>query len=184
MLLLLVSLLAADASEERLLRRIVAETALAQVAAIDPAWHPEQRDCAGLVRFSYRAAHAALDPEKVVRGLWLDGKGTPAPFADAETLLSRSFVLIGRDRADVESGDLVAFRQGGEDDPVFHLMVVVRPEDKAHGRPVVVYHPGSKGASVRIGKLDELERDAPAEWRPVATNPAFLGFFRYREWIE
>jgi uncharacterized protein YfaT (DUF1175 family) len=62
------------------------------------------------------------------------------------------------------------------------LPIFVAPADKAHGEPHVVYHPGEKDAPVRAGKVSELLRDAPGEWRPVPENPSFLGVFRFKEW--
>jgi uncharacterized protein YfaT (DUF1175 family) len=62
-------------------------------------------------------------------------------------------------------------------------MLVVRPGDPAHGSALVVYHPGESGAPVRVGQLDELEREAPGAWRPLPENPLFLGFFRLKEWM-
>ena len=86
-------------------------------------------------------------------------------------------------RASLRSGDLVAFGRADEDGaPVHHLMLVVRPDDPAHGRTRVVYHPGEPGAAVRAGALDDLLRDAPNAWRPVPENPFFLGFYRLKEW--
>ena len=188
--MLLALLLAAGAAlappSERLVRRVVAETAVAQLAAIDPAWTEAQRDCAGLVRFAYRTAFKRLDPARAAQGPFRDAAGRAAHFADAATLLRESFVPIGRGeaaRASLASGDLVAFAR--EDDggaPVHHLMIVVRPEDPAHAKTLVVYHPGEKGAPVRAGALDDLARDAPAGWRPVPENPLFLGFYRLKEW--
>jgi uncharacterized protein len=171
---------------ELLVRRMVAETALAQVRAIDPGWEEAQRDCAGLVRFAYRTAFKRLDPARAAAGPFRDAEGRAAHFADAATLLRETFVLVGRGetaRAAVRSGDLVAFAREDEGGaPVHHLMLVVRAEDPAHGRILVVYHPGEKGAAVRAGALDDLARDAPAGWRPVPENPLFLGFFRLKEW--
>ncbi|WP_224247503.1 DUF1175 family protein [Hyalangium gracile] len=170
-----------------LLRRELGHVALAQFTKFDPAWHPDQRDCAGLVRFAYRGAHKRFFPERLSRPLWLDVQGRPSDFADAETLLTRSFVPLGRDEATVETlrtGDLVAFRQEQDSGPIFHLMLVVRPEDKAHAPARVVYHPGEKGAAVRTGVLHRLATEAPLEWRPVPQNTAFLGFFRFKEWMQ
>ncbi|SEM34287.1 hypothetical protein SAMN05444354_11560 [Stigmatella aurantiaca] len=169
-----------------LLRRELAQVALAQLQTMDPAWHPAQRDCAGLVRFAYRAAHRRFFPERLARPLWADGRGAPSEFADAETLLTRSFVSLGRDEAALEAvrtGDVLAFRQEQDAGPVFHLMLVVRPEDKAHAPARVVYHPGEQGAAVRTGVLRTLATEAPIEWRPVPQNTAFLGFFRFKEWM-
>ncbi|HYI02906.1 DUF1175 family protein [Hyalangium sp.] len=170
-----------------LLRREVAQVALAQLQKFDPLWHPDQRDCAGLVRFAYRSAHKRFFPERLDRPLWRDVQGRPSEFADAETLLTRSFVPLGRDEAAREAlrtGDLLAFRQEQDSGPVFHLMMVVRPEDKAHAPARVVYHPGEKGAAVRTGVLHRLATEAPIEWRPVPQNTAFLGFFRFKEWMQ
>jgi len=171
---------------ELLLRRMVAETAVAQLQAIDPAWEEAQRDCAGLVRFAYRAAFRRLDPARAAGGPFRDAAGRAAHFADAATLLGESFVRIGRDEAarlSLRSGDLVAFAREDEGGaPIYHLMLVVRAEDPAHGRVLVVYHPGEKRAAVRAGALDDLARDAPAGWRPVPENPLFLGFYRLKEW--
>ncbi len=187
--MLLALAIAASASagpSEALVRRMVAETALAQVAALDPAWDERQRDCAGLVRFAYRTAFRRLDPARAAAGPFRDVAGNPAHFADAATLLRTSFVLLGRDgaaREALRSGDLVAFGRADETGaPVHHLMLVARPDDPAHGNVLVVYHPGDKGAAVRAGSLDELARDAPRGWRPVPENPLFLGFYRLKEW--
>jgi uncharacterized protein len=189
LLLLLLTLLAAPPPPESLqaLRRELAQVALAQVHQQDASWHPEQRDCAGLVRFAYRAAYRRWRPERLESPLWRDDKGRPSDFADAETLLTQAFVALGRDEATRESlrtGDLVAFRQERDAGPLFHLMLVVRPEDKAHAPTRIVYHPGEPGAAVRTGLLESLVTEAPLEWRPVPRNTAFLGFFRFKEWMR
>jgi uncharacterized protein YfaT (DUF1175 family) len=175
------------APSEGLLRKLIAETAAAQVEAMDPAWEEAQRDCAGLVRFAYRAAFRRLAPERVAAGLFLDAAGAPAQFADAATLLRRSFAPIGRGpeaRGSLRAGDLAAFARDEGDAPVLHLMLVVRAADPAHGPTQVVYHPGDEGAAVRAGSLDALARDAPAGWRPAPENPLFLGFYRWKEWLK
>lgn len=178
----------APAPETRdvLLRRHVARVALAQVRRQDAAWHPDQRDCAGLIRFAFRAAYKNVTPERLATPLWRDTRGQPADFADAETLLQQSFTPLGRDdaaRDAVRTGDILAFRQEHDSGTVFHLMLVVRPEDRAHAPARVVYHPGEKGAAVRTGLLQNLATEAPLEWRPVPNNAGFLGFFRFKEWM-
>ncbi len=184
-------LLAAPAGPaEPLLRRLVAESAVAQARRMDPAWEEQQRDCAGLVRFAYRQAFSRLAPARVAAGLFRDAQGRPAQFADAATLLRGTFALLGRDavaRAALRSGDLAAFARRDDDAdgiPVYHLMLLVVPDDPAHAPALVVYHPGEKGAAVRMGRLDDLARDAPAGWRPVPENPLFLGFYRFKEWLH
>jgi hypothetical protein len=175
----------AERPSELLVRRLVAETAIAQLSRIDPAWEEAQRDCAGLVRFAFRSAFKRLDPARAASGPFRDASGQPAQFADAATLLKTSFVLNGRDddaRAALRSGDLVAFAREDEAGPVYHLMIVVRADDPARGKVLVVYHPGEKGAAVRAGRLEDLARDAPPGWRPAPENPLFLGFYRLKEW--
>ena len=189
---MLIALLLAASSpphpSEVLMRRLVAETAMEQLSRIDPAWEEGQRDCAGLVRFAYRAALKRLDPARAAAGPFRDAADRPAHFADAATLLRHSFALIGRDegaREALRSGDLVAFAREGEGgEPVYHLMLVVRDVDPAHGRPVVIYHPGERGAPLRSGSLDDLVSHAPHGWRPVPSNPLFLGFYRFKEWTQ
>jgi uncharacterized protein YfaT (DUF1175 family) len=175
-----------DPGPELITRRIVAETALAQVKALDPAWSEPQRDCAGLVRFAYRTAFRRTAPERVAQGPFRDLGGAPAQFADAATLVAASFAPLGRGdaaREALRSGDLAAFAREDESGaPVFHLMIVVRDRNEARGRLLVVYHPGERGAAVRLGRLDDLERNAPPGWRPVPANPLFLGFYRLKEW--
>jgi len=152
-----------------------------QLTRMDPAWHPDQRDCAGLIRFAYRSAYHRLAPARLTDGLWSDGEKS-LHFADAETLMRHSFVLLGRDERtlrQMRSGDVLAFRQEGDGvQPDFHLMLVVGEGASAR----VVYHPGEKGAAVRTGSLRALLHEPPLEWRPVAHNSAFLGFFRFKEW--
>ena len=187
MSLVLALLLAAAPAPDTLLRELVARTALAQVERMDSSWQVAQRDCAGLVRFAYRTAYQKLRPRRLASPLWVDAQGRAVDFADARTLVTSSFALLGRDeaaRGRAQSGDLLAFRQEGEAGPVFHLMLVVRPQDRAHAEPRVVYHPGAPGAAVRVGLLRELVAEAPLEWRPVPENPAFLGVFRFKEWMQ
>ncbi|MBZ4375423.1 DUF1175 family protein [Corallococcus sp. AS-1-6] len=177
----------APETRSRLLRREVAQVALAQVKAFDAAWQPAQRDCAGLIRYAYRTAYRRVAAERLASPLWRDARGGPSDFADAETLISRSFAPLGRGedaREQLRTGDVVAFRQEHDAGPVFHLMLVVRPEDRAHAPARVVYHPGEAGARVRTGVLDSLATEAPLEWRPVPANAAFLGFFRFKEWMS
>jgi uncharacterized protein YfaT (DUF1175 family) len=185
-LLVLAAPLASEARED-FLRRRVAEVALAQLARPDPRWEPAQRDCAGLVRFAYRAAFHQLWPARLAQPLWRDEAGAPAEFADARTLTLRSFRLLGRGdaaRAGLRSGDLVAFSQqtepGGE--PEYHLMLAIVPPGTSPLQALVVYHPGAKGAAVRSGTLLALASEAPSEWRPVPENASFLGFYRFQEW--
>lgn len=179
---------ASTAPGDDALRTIVAEVAGAQLKALDPAWEPAQRDCAGLVRFAYRQAFKRLRPERLQRPLFVDKNGQPVDFADAETLVQGgSFTFLGRGddaRRQLKTGDLLAFRQDrGDDDVVWHLMLAVVPPS---GDAAVIYHPGlphpgEPEPGVRHGSLRSLSIDAPVAWRPSVDNPGFLGFFRFAE---
>ena len=153
------------ASSEAALRQMIAETALAQAKKATPDWHPQQRDCAGLIRHSYRSAFRAHGDQDNFNG-----------FADAETLIQRQFVSV----KEPKNADLLAFKN--DDD--WHLMLLVQAEDKAKTDALVVYSPGNGTDEVRVGTLRELESKAPAEWRPLPSNPRFLGYFRYKEWVK
>lgn len=160
-----------------LLTRAAAETALAQAERPDPRWLPEQRDCAGLIRFAIRQAYKAHAPARLDRPLFRGADGEGRDFADAENLVRRSFVAVPLEAA--RSGDVLAFvRNDGQ----WHLMMVVAPFDRATFEPLVVYHTGARPGEVRLGKLRELARSAPAAWRPSPDNPNFLGLFRFSEW--
>lgn len=169
------------------MREVVARTALAQVKKMDPSWSAEQRDCAGLVRFAYRRAFRTVNPDRPDMKLWRDRQGQPADFADAESLVQHSFTLLGRGEEtmnQVKSGDLVVYRRGSEDElPIYHLMLVVAPADRAHAATLVVYHTGQPQGEMRVGTLRDLVEQAPAEWRPVPSNNSFLGFYRFKDWM-
>lgn len=177
---------------DALLRRVVADVAVAQVGRPDERWQPAQRDCAGLVRYAYRTAYQRLRPERIARGpLFVDVHGQPTDFADAETLTrGKSFVRLGRDvraRRRLQTGDVLVYRQDhGDDDVAWHMMLAIVPPG---GDARVVYHPGHPAPGepdpgVRHGSLRELEREAPLLWRADVDNPAFLGFFRFAELSE
>jgi uncharacterized protein YfaT (DUF1175 family) len=174
-----------DGADAALRARIV-DVAAAQVARLDPAWHEDQRDCAGLLRFSYRAALKALRPARLATPLFRNARGEGVDFADAATLVSFNLRARGRGidaRRALRDGDVLAFRHERLDDPsvdgaVWHLMLAAVPRS---GDARVIYHPGERGAAVRHGLLRELERDAPHSWRPHVDNPSFLGFFCFAE---
>jgi len=188
LLVLATSVILQSAAEDAL-RYQVGLVALAQVKKLDVRWQPQQRDCAGLIRFSYKSAFSSLEPAH--GELWLDAAGKPSAFADAATLLQRSFVSVGRNPAVMEllkTGDVLAFRQAQSGVDTFaapyHLMMVVRPGGADRHQLVVIYHTGDADQGVRAGSLREYLTGAPAEWQPAETNPSFLGFYRFKGWVH
>jgi uncharacterized protein YfaT (DUF1175 family)/uncharacterized protein YfaP (DUF2135 family) len=158
--------------EDKVVRDAVVRVALSQSKRANANWNPEQRDCAGLVRYSYREALSPRTPEQekfYPKGvhipalsfhpkrvlpsfpeLWMtgfqkDGGVKHNSFADAETLLSYNFRNKGRSLELAKAGDLLAFRREADTGEQYHLMIFAGP-DVARG--VVVYHTGSEPESV------------------------------------
>jgi uncharacterized protein YfaT (DUF1175 family) len=103
-------------------------------------------------------------------------------FADAQTLWRFNSYSLGRDLRRALPGDLLFFRQD-RDRPNFHSMIYVgESQVRNDGRRYVVYHTGPEGqdpGEIRRLTLEELEQFPRAEWRPLASNPAFLGVSRW-----
>lgn len=192
--------------DDRAVRETVTRLALLQAKKISPAWDVKQRDCAGLVRFTYREALQARSPAQLAelgipRALHLpavspftrrvlhqypkiwevgydrDGRAAFGNFADAETLLSFNFRKKTRDPALAESGDLLVFQRSIDDDQPYHLMIYVE------NRPVdlVVYHNGAtdEEAQVRVVSMADLMASPDAVWIPRSSNPHFLGVYEW-----
>ncbi len=108
--------------------------------------------------------------------------GAFAEFADAKTLWRYNSYFVGRDVARARPGDLLFFRQAGRDLP-FHAMIYLgRSQITAEGEPLVVYHTGPIGKSageVRRPTLAQLMEFPDPRWRPVPSNPSFLGVYRW-----
>jgi uncharacterized protein YfaT (DUF1175 family) len=164
-------------------------------------------DCAALVRHAYREALRTHGPEWVRRsGLPLTptfpdvrrpprapGSAWPlfrissdpdagrAEFADAATLIRFNAIAAGRDTAGMRPGDLLYFHQPGQTAPD-HLMVFVgRSEFERDHDDWIVYHtgPDDEGpGEVRKVRLADLVQHPNARWRPLTSNPRFVGLFR------
>jgi uncharacterized protein YfaT (DUF1175 family) len=165
------------------------------------------QDCAALVRHAVREALRAHTPEWVRRsGLpftpqFADVRSAPragadgmplfrvtsdpssrfAEFADARTLVNLNARALGRDRRALRPGDLLYFHQPGQREPD-HLMVFVgRSHFEPDGDDWVVYHTGPLDGGpgeVRKVRLSTLTEHPAPRWRPLASNPSFVGVFR------
>jgi uncharacterized protein YfaT (DUF1175 family) len=184
---------------------------------ISDQWNPDQRDCAGLVRFAWREALRPHDRvwfqrmgenyDPVAPDLTpniaasLGGKlfrtapGTYLPtdvadghfseFADAQTLRSFDVNFVSRDRSQAKPGDLLFFHQPWVQKFSFHVMIFLgEPRVASEGtHDWVVYHTGaspSDGGTVKKVRLAVLDQHPDKRWRPVSTNPNFLGFYRLK----
>jgi len=168
---------------------------------------PDVTDCAALVRHAFREALRAHTPEWVRRaGLpfapqfadvtsaprasdtgWplfrVTGGSHPryAEFADAKTIIGLNAQSIGRSTSALRAGDLLYFHQPSQTDPD-HLMVFIgRSPFEANGNDWVVYHTGPLDGGpgeVRKAQLATLVKHPSARWRPLVSNPQFVGIFR------
>jgi uncharacterized protein len=183
-------------------------TFLAEVQAyLAPPERPaEITDCAALLRFAYREALAehtgawagrlrlpatpALPPvthfriPRTSRGLALfrvPGGGF-AEFADAGTLMRWNTTFVSRDLKRAAPGDLLFFRQLGQNLP-FHAMIWIGRSHFENGAGLfLVYHTGplaGTAGEIRRVSVDALLRHPEPRWRPVAGNANFLGVFRW-----
>jgi len=180
-------------------------------------WNPEQRDCAGLVRFAWREAlrpHDRLWFQKMGENydpvaadlasnitaplsgkLFRTAPGNYTPkdiaegkfseFADAQTLKMYNAEFVGRDRKQAKPGDLLFFHQPGVQKYPFHVMIFIgEPRIASEGaNDWVVYHTGASAhdaGTVKKVRLSVLDQHPDKRWRPIMTNPNFLGFYRLK----
>ena len=167
----------------------------------------EVTDCAALVRFAFREAlrpHTTEWARRLALPLtptFPDVRSAPLPtsdgwpifrmsdarparygeFADARTLIGLNARPRGRDTWALAPGDLLYFRQPRQPQPD-HLMVFVgRSIFDSSARDWIVYHTGpmDRGpGEVRKIRLHDLARHPSPRWRPVPSNPHFVGVFR------
>jgi uncharacterized protein len=141
---------------------------------------------AGDIR-QYQYPYTPLGAElfRVRAGSFAEGDlntGAFAQFADAKTLWQHNSYFVGRDVTRARPGDLLFFRQEGHDLP-FHAMIFLGPSqiDALH-EPLVVYHTGPIGKApgeIRRPTLSQLLNFPDPRWRPVPSNPSFLGVYRW-----
>jgi hypothetical protein len=109
-------------------------------------------------------------------------KGAFAEFADAEILWRRNTHFVGPELSRARPGDLLFFRQDGHDMP-FHAMIFLgHSQIEPSSEEFVVYHTGPIGRAageIRRPSVAELMNHPEARWHPVASNPSFLGVYRW-----
>jgi uncharacterized protein len=108
--------------------------------------------------------------------------GAFAEFADAKTLWQDNAYNVGHELARARPGDLLFFRQT-DGHTTYHAMIFVGPSQIEAGREqYLVYHTGPHGkqpGEIRRLTVADLMNFPDARWRPVASNPAFLGVYRW-----
>lgn len=108
--------------------------------------------------------------------------GAFAEFADAKTLSRFNAYPVSRDVRRAAPGDLLFFHQQ-EGDAGFHTMIFLGPSQfQPAPERWVVYHTGPlrEGlGEIRRVTLDDLLHHPEPRWRPIASNPFFLGVYRW-----
>ncbi|HEV7743459.1 MAG TPA: DUF1175 family protein [Pyrinomonadaceae bacterium] len=130
--------------------------------------------------------------EKLFRtgvGSYKDGElanGTFSEFADARSLKSFNVKFLSRDRHEAQPGDLLFFYQPWVQKFPYHVMIFLGPAQLGgaiQSNDWVVYHTGSSptdAGTVKKVELSVLDHHPNKRWRPVESNPNFLGFFRLK----
>ena len=122
-------------------------------------------------------------PALSIRLIISDGKFSE--FADAQSLKMFNAEFVSRDREEAKPGDLLFFHQPWVQKFPFHVMIFIgEPRVASEGaHDWVVYHTGASPddeGTVKKVRLSVLDGHPEKRWRPVQTNPNFLGFYRLK----
>ena len=101
------------------------------------------------------------------------------------TYVNDNLEFIGRDRSRAKPGDLIFFHQPWFQKFPFHVMIFLgQPHVAIEGtNDWVVYHTGATAndaGTVKKVRLAVLDQHPDKRWRPITTNPNFLGFYRLK----
>jgi uncharacterized protein YfaT (DUF1175 family) len=129
--------------------------------------------------------------EKLFRisfGVYKDGdlsNGGFSDFADARTLKNFNVRFISRDRHNAEPGDLLFFYQPWLQKFPYHVMIFLGRAKLSNelANDWVVYHTGASPTdegTVKKVELSVLDHHPNKRWRPIESNPNFLGFYRLK----
>jgi uncharacterized protein YfaT (DUF1175 family) len=126
----------------------------------------------------FRTAPGTYTPADIADGRFSE-------FADAQTLKMFNVDFVGRDRDQAKPGDLLFFHQPWVQKYPFHVMIFLgEPRVASEGtHDWVVYHTGASpndAGTVKKVRLAVLDQHPDKRWRPVSTNPNFLGFYRLK----
>jgi len=121
-------------------------------------------------------------------GAYKDGdlsSGAFSDFADARTLKNFNVKFVSRDRRNAEPGDLLFFYQPWVQKFPYHAMIFLGRAKLSNEQAGdwVVYHTGASPTdegTIKKVELSVLDHHPNKRWRPVESNPNFLGFYRLK----
>ena len=134
---------------------------------------------ASITQYHYPRTPLGAALFRVRRGpfAWADlSNGSFAQFADAQTLMRWNTHMVSREVRAALPGDLLFFRQAGQNSP-YHSMVVT-----GENADWLVYHTGPIGKAkgeIRRVSMEDLMHHPDARWHPVPGNSSFLGVYRW-----
>lgn len=102
-------------------------------------------------------------------------------FADSTTILHYNAYLISRDIRAAQPGDLLFFHQSVQREPFHTMMFIGKSYYQTRGEDWIVYHTGDLDGhrgEVRAVQTETLLEHPDLRWRPLLSNPNFLGVYR------
>ncbi len=123
-----------------------------------------------------RVSDRKAGEETAGRGAVRIGRDEFSDFAEAARLKDNSLAFLSRDARGASPGDVMIYLNDTESQWPYHTMVYL-------GNGMTVYHTGPDGDKPGIVKklsLGQLAQHPNPRWHPIASNPYFLGFYRWR----
>ena len=127
-----------------------------------------------LGRALFRSRPGPFAPADLAQGAFVE-------FADSATLLRYNTYLISRDLRAAEPGDLLFFHQSVQREPFHTMMFVGKSYYQPQGLDWIVYHTGDLDGhrgEIREVQAGTLFEHPDLHWRPLLSNPHFLGVYR------
>lgn len=186
-------------SDRQAFRDWFVRISLSQYLKENSSWNRQERDCSGLVRFSYKEAlkeHDLVWQQKT--GIVLDknlpdvrefkypdipviginifrvGEAEFAQFADAENLEKYQTSFASRHIESGLPGDILFFRSDRGEGTNYHSMILVEEDGE---NPLLLYHTGSE-RGIKLIRAKELSKSDT--FSPEEKNRSFLGVYRFR----
>lgn len=129
----------------------------------------------GLLRQAlFRDRPGPLAPRDLEQGAFVE-------FADSVTLLRYNTFSVSRDVRAAQPGDLLFFHQPFQREPFHTMLFVGKSYFQPHGTDWIVYHTGDLDGhrgEIREVQAKTLFEHPDAHWRPLLSNPNFLGVYR------